>query len=309
MVVWGRPKSGKTFWVLDLALHIAAGLTYRSRETEKGAVFYCTFEGAFAFPDRVLAAVKGLGIANLDDVPFYMSTDFLPFSKVGGVDDVIREIQLSGVRPRLVVLDTLNMSLDGDENSSQDMRFYTRCVGQISKEFDCTVIVIHHCGTDGTRPRGHTSLTGTCDAQIVVSRRGSRGPGGASMMEAKVEFMKDGPEDVSEFSWLQPYEFPDGGESCYLVEAPAPAPGSKLIAGGAKRALSMLQRLLDETGEETIQISDWRELYVGMAGDAVKKKSSMKAFNRAMTSLIDNGVVFIEGTKVGLMKESEHKTS
>jgi len=26
--------------------------------------------------------------------------------------------------------------------------------------------VIHHCGINGDRPRGHTSLTGAADAQI-----------------------------------------------------------------------------------------------------------------------------------------------
>jgi hypothetical protein len=235
------------------------------------------------------------------DIPFFSSSQFSPFNRVGGVDDLIREIKNTNVNPCLVVLDTLNMSLEGDENSSEDMRFYTRCTGKIIEEFGCTVVVIHHCGTDGTRPRGHTSLTGTCDAQIVVSRRGSRGPGGAAMIEAKVEFMKDGPEDASEFSWLQPVEF-DGAESCYLIEAPAPAPGVKMMAGGAKRALSMLQKLLAETGETEVDISDWREVYVGMGGDKKQRIASMKAFNRSLESLRENGMVSITGTRVMLAR-------
>ena len=36
--------------------------------------------------------------------------------------------------------------------------------------FGCLVVFIHHCGVVGTRPRGHTSLTGAADVQISVLR-------------------------------------------------------------------------------------------------------------------------------------------
>jgi len=34
----------------------------------------------------------------------------------------------------------------------------------IRNAFGCAVIVVHHCGIDATRPRGHTSLAGAVDA-------------------------------------------------------------------------------------------------------------------------------------------------
>jgi len=34
----------------------------------------------------------------------------------------------------------------------------------------CAVIIIHHCGVDATRPRGHTSLTGAVMSQLAVRR-------------------------------------------------------------------------------------------------------------------------------------------
>jgi hypothetical protein len=49
------------------------------------------------------------------------------------------------------------------------------------------VIIVHHCGLDETRPRGHTSLPGAVDAQLAISREGMT-------VTAEVEFMRDGPE-------------------------------------------------------------------------------------------------------------------
>jgi RecA-family ATPase len=69
------------------------------------------------------------------------------------------------------VLDTLNRSLGGSESSDEDMSAYVvRASDAIRDEFDCVVPIVHHCGIDGTRPRGHTSLTGAADAQVAVKR-------------------------------------------------------------------------------------------------------------------------------------------
>ena len=50
---------------------------------------------------------------------------------------------------------------------------------------NCVVIIVHHCGIVGSRPRGHTSLTGACDGQIAVERDDN------GTISIKVEFMKD----------------------------------------------------------------------------------------------------------------------
>jgi len=47
--------------------------------------------------------------------------------------------------------------------------------------------IIHHCGLDGVRPRGHSSLTGAVAVQHAQKRRGDD-------ITIEVEFMRDGPE-------------------------------------------------------------------------------------------------------------------
>src|SRR5215213_6257314 len=72
--------------------------------------------------------------------------------------------------PVAVVLDTLNRSLRGSESSDEDMSAYVNAADAIREAFQCAVVVVHHCGIDGTRPRGHTSLTGAVEAQLAVKR-------------------------------------------------------------------------------------------------------------------------------------------
>ena len=87
-----------------------------------------------------------------------------------------------------MVLDTLNRSLPGSESSDQDMAAYIRAADAVRETFNCAVIIVHHCGIDTSRPRGHTSLTGAVDAQLAVKRDAG------DHITLEVEWMKDGPE-------------------------------------------------------------------------------------------------------------------
>ena len=44
-VIWGPPKSGKSFWTFDLVMRVALGWEYRGRRVHQGPVVYCCFEG------------------------------------------------------------------------------------------------------------------------------------------------------------------------------------------------------------------------------------------------------------------------
>jgi hypothetical protein len=108
----------------------------------------------------------------------------------GEVDELILDIvaQLPDGRCLAIVLDTLNRSIGGSECDNRDMGEYVKATDKPFERFGCAVIIIHHCGVNDKRPRGHTSLTGAADAQISVKR--DRG----GQIVAEVEFMKDGSE-------------------------------------------------------------------------------------------------------------------
>src|ERR1700704_4711316 len=54
-VVWGSPKSGKSFVISDLMMSVALGWEFRERKVIQGAVVYCAFEGADGFGKRAAA--------------------------------------------------------------------------------------------------------------------------------------------------------------------------------------------------------------------------------------------------------------
>ena len=188
--VWGKAKCYKSFWTLDLMLHVAMGWEYRDRYVRQGAVVYCAFEGAHGYKKRVEALRRHYNMDADADVPLYVmpgQANLITEHRLL-ISDIAE--QLGDVNPVVVVLDTLNKSLVGSENKDVDMGAYVRAAEAIRDKFGCVVIIVHHCGYDDTRPRGHSSLPGAVDAQLAVARN-------EEVVTVTVEMMRDGPEDTS----------------------------------------------------------------------------------------------------------------
>ncbi len=187
-VIWGPPKCGKSFWTFDLVMHVALGREYRGRRVQQGPVVYVACEGAHGFRARI-EAYRQCHLQEHDNpVPFYLVPARL--SLVEEHEDLIAEIRkpLTIMAPSAVVIDTLNRSLTGSENSDEDMSKFIKAADAIHEAFGCAVLVIHHCGVEGSRPRGHTSLSGAVEAQLAVKRNAD------GLVTTKLEYMKDGPE-------------------------------------------------------------------------------------------------------------------
>jgi len=200
VVVWGPPKCGKSFWAFDMAMHVAMGWEYRGRRVQSGGVVYIGLEGSEGFGQRSEAMRQHHQVtaeAWAKAPFFYMG---MPLNLIAQHQQLIRDIvqQVGEQAPSLVVIDTLNRSFFGSESKDEDMANYVRAADAVRDAFNCAVLVVHHCGIDGTRPRGHTSLTAAADAQIAVRKNGH------GYVEASVEYMKDGPDGARLVSMLLP---------------------------------------------------------------------------------------------------------
>jgi len=303
VVVWGPPKCGKSFWVFDAVMHIALGWEYRGRRVTAGSVVYLALEGQDGFADRVDAfrqrRLEG------DEVPSF----FLVKERTDLIRDhaeLIKCIRSQCDGPSAVVIDTMNRSLVGSESKDEDMAAYIKAADAIKETFDCAVIIIHHCGIDGTRPRGHTSLTGAADVQISVKRT-------ADNVTAEVEFAKDMPEGAVISSRLEVIELgadQDGDQMTSRVVVPAssaenPEPKTKAkptISKAAKIALRALNEALADDGkiiissyapDNTKAVSEemWRK-YAYKRGISVgADRAKQKAFKAATQSLLTSAVV------------------
>lgn len=184
-VIWGPPKCGKSFWTFDLLMHIALKIPYRGRKVRGGPVVYIACEGGDWFGARI-EAFRQCFLGEDADPPFFLirgSLDLLRDHK-----RLAAEIAAVCPNPVAVAIDTVNTSFDGSE--IDDMPAYTRAAKFVAEALKCVVPVVHHCGIAGERPRGHTSLTANCDAQIAVKKSES------GLVTATVEFMKDGAADT-----------------------------------------------------------------------------------------------------------------
>jgi hypothetical protein len=108
-VIWGPPKSGKSFAAFDLCMHVALGWEYRGRRVQQGSVVYCSFEGQAGLAARIEAFRQQHLAEDAQDVPFHAQT--MTLDLVRQVDDLIGAIRSAGISPAVVTLDTLNRSL------------------------------------------------------------------------------------------------------------------------------------------------------------------------------------------------------
>lgn len=340
-VIYGPPKSGKSFFAFDLAACVAFGKEYRGRRVDQGAAIYCYLEGQSAASARVAALKQQYQRDDEQDVPFYMMTS--PLNLVADHQELIAAIQnelgrtprggraelepnSSGTHaevdpkvwkkpfssaPHVIVIDTLNRSFPGSESSDQDMAAYIKALDAIRDAFECSIIVVHHCGHEAAaRPRGHSSLIGAADAVIGVKKE----PAGQFI--AKLEMMKDGSEGAVLAGRLEAIDVghDQDGElitSCVVVpvEAPTRKISSKLpkLCRSDATALKALRRACDEAGEpppasgpiphntKVVTKDVWREyaFKCGVSGSD-EDRAKRKAFSSAFERLIDSGRVGYE---------------
>jgi AAA domain len=309
-VVWGPPKCGKSFWTFDMMMHVALGWKYRNRRVQRGTVVYLALEGGHGFSARVEAWRQHHLASHHEPVPFFLCD--VPVDLVAdhkALIDAIR-LQLAGQMPAAVVIDTLNRALIGDENKSDDMSKFIRAADTIRETFDCLVVIIHHCGVQGSRPRGHTSLSGADDVQIAVDRDKE------GNIVATVEHMKDGDASAPMASKLERVELgtdDDGDLITSCVIAPSEMTGRKgpKLTGSAKLAFDQLQELIAEVGEvppasnhipsgvRVCSATLWRENFYKAHPDG-KPNAKQKAFVRAVFRLQELHVVGLWSDKVWL---------
>ncbi len=200
VVIWGPAKSGKSFWTFDLAAPVALGWSYRDRKVKQGTVVYLVLEGEHGIGARVEAFRQRHLAEQAGPIPMYLVSTRLDL--IQDHQTLIAEVaaQTTDSPPVLIVVDTLNRSLNGSESRDEDMSRYIQAADVVRETFKCAVALVHHCGIEATRPRGHTSLTGAADAQIAIKRDH------AGTICTTLEWMKDGPEGVEVYSNLEPVE-------------------------------------------------------------------------------------------------------
>lgn len=168
--LFGASGCGKSFIAVDLSLCIASGSNWHGHKVNQGSVVYFAGEGREGVRRRVAAWLQHApDCSAMANDYFYLAdrTCLLP-------DDTSEVIEsLKHVRnPRLLVLDTLNRTMLGDENSTRDMTVYIQACDKIKAAYpELTILIIHHTGhSTPDRARGSVVLKSSLEAELRASR-------------------------------------------------------------------------------------------------------------------------------------------
>ena len=190
-VTYGETNCGKTFFMTDLALHVAAGMPWNGRAVEEGGVIYCALEGSHGISNRVTAWRRHHQMEGVV-IPFAIipiSINLLdPAADTERLIEAITKAQIEMRVPvRLVVLDTLSRALaGGNENAPDDMGALVSNIDRVRQATGAHVNGVHHSGKDTAKgARGHSLLRAATDTEIEITRANKDSPSVATVKKQR----------------------------------------------------------------------------------------------------------------------------
>lgn len=185
--VYGPRKRGKTFAVLDMALHIAMGWEWCGHKVKRKRVKYVVGEGSIG---RFFDRVRAWCLEHRIEVTELSGWFAVVAVRVGVDNDKDLQEFFAAVHGEVgvVVIDTVARNMDGDENATKDMNLFVKGADRIREHYKCAVILVHHSGKDENRAgRGSTVLPGAVDCTIKVSNSST------GLVLVRLEECRDGP--------------------------------------------------------------------------------------------------------------------
>lgn len=163
----GRPKSGKSWLLLQLAQAIDTGGQFLGRAATKGCVLFIALE------DGERRIHERLHIRKWRPVSARFSFDMFPLN-----GDGLKQIRASAEPFDVIFLDTFRAACGGaDENSNSEMGLLAQALADIAHETQKTVIVAHHTRKGGSDDpfeliRGAGAIRAAYDIGLLVERKG-----------------------------------------------------------------------------------------------------------------------------------------
>ena len=311
-----EPGRGKSFAALDMACCVALGRHWHGITTKQTPVLYLAGEGRMAMVRRAMA--WGIVYHNLSDTPLHLSAGAVALNDPDALAIMQGEIDAMPEPPGLLIVDTLQRGLSGDENGATDMNAFVSALDTLRQRYRCTCLVIHHPSkaTPG-EPRGHSAFKGAIDTMLTIENRDGvivlinakqRGADLALPLAFKFRTVELPPDwndedgNPSESAVLSPCDFPN-----------APARPEKGLGDKQRLALSILKRLVAEhernlaqgdrdTKAAKVQLADWRKT-------AKEEGLDVRNFSRWTAALEDKQLIAIDGAFVSLGNSSPSSPS
>lgn len=296
-VLFGQPRAGKSFLVLDMMLAIARGVPWRGFPVQQCRVAYVIAEGTRGLKLRLRAYEHTHGV-QIGRLPIAVHKQTTPnFLLPKDAEDLAAAINEEG-GAGLIVVDTLAQTTPGaDENSSKDMgRALANCK-KLAALTGALVLAVHHSGKDATRgARGWSGLKGNVDAEFEVTRSESE-PSTASLYVSKLKDAEDGQEYRFKLRTVVYGLGPDGKEqSSMVVEHVDTTHGS--LRGAKNAKMGSWQRAAYNAAVSLLQVDDGARMteVVELAVQEVEpvergRDRRREYLGRALEDLVERGLL------------------
>ena len=315
--VIGEPGCGKSFFILDLCCHVAADMPWRGRKVARGLVVYLAAEGQRGQMNRVEAWKREHGVA---DMPFALIPVAVNLRDTGSdlpklIATIEAAIAAAGMPLSMLVVDTLNRSFGGGDENGEDMGAYVTNADKLRHHFGCTTIHVHHIPKNGElTERGHGSLRGAIDTSLGITTDSTTGIRTLICLK-----QKDG-----EDGWRMNFKLrrivlgvdEDGDEVTTCVTEPQDDTDAPAASKDRGPNLSATQRLAYNELLATIEAAGspvprdipddrtnrirvgkvalrkvWFDRWKAIAGADMPKDTASATFRRAVTDLVNKGLV------------------
>ena len=173
-MIYGPPGSYKSFIALDMAASVSSGKDWHGYECEMpGGVVYIAAEGSRGLMERAVAwkrhHSRELGPLSIMPIAVMMDNALMVQAFTECLERATVEL---GVPIRMVFIDTMARSFNGDENSAQETGAFINACERFSSDIgDCMVMVVTHTGKDVTKGmRGSSALDGAAYCHFLVTK-------------------------------------------------------------------------------------------------------------------------------------------
>lgn len=170
-ILAGAPKVGKSFFVAQLAYHIATGQKLWDYEVKKSTVLYLALEDDHRRLQKRMCRMFGVdGTANLH---FAITS-----KKLGeGLEDQLEEFIDKHPNTRIIIIDTLQKIRQGGNDTYSYANDY-ECVGNLKKFADqkeICLLIVHHTRKQQASDKfdmisGTTGILGCADGAFILQK-------------------------------------------------------------------------------------------------------------------------------------------
>ena len=168
----GAPKVGKSFFMGQLAYHVAMGLPLWDYPVRKGTVLYLALEDDYARLQRRLSGMFGVECAD----NLYFATQAKTLNE--GLDRQLEEFLKAHTDARLIIIDTLQKvrEVGGDRYSySSDYEIVTK-LKSFSDKYGICLLVVHHTRKLESEDSfdmisGTNGLLGAADGAFIMHKK------------------------------------------------------------------------------------------------------------------------------------------